>query len=240
MSQNGRHSEPSQQERLAVIGKAAATFAHEAGNLLHSLSLAVELLEVELMSRAELVDDWCAMPLRHLKQHTTHLMALLREFRMVSAHQRCSLRPTSVAVVVSDLLATAARYYAARGIQVEQMVSPDLPLVAADSKKLTQALLNLCNNAVEAMSPGGTLTIHAYAAHPGVSVEITDTGMGLPDGVDIFSPFTTTKPHGVGLGLTIVQQIVAAHQGVLTYRSTPGGGTTFRIALLLSQDAGNS
>jgi signal transduction histidine kinase len=166
-------------------------------------------------------------------------MALLHEFRTASVCQRCSLRPTSVAAVVNDLLATATPQYAALGVQVKQALPPDLPLVAADSEKLKQALLNLCKNAVEAMPQGGTLTVRArvHANEDRIYLDVSDTGVGIPEEVDILSPFTTTKPDGVGLGLMIVQQIITSHHGALTYHSIPGEGTTFRITLPIASCA---
>jgi len=82
------------------------------------------------------------------------------------------------------------------------------------------------------MPEGGKLTVSAADAGGQVCLEICDTGVGIPAGVDIFEPFITTKPKGTGLGLTVVRQIIAAHNGMLTYHSTPGQGTTFTISLL--------
>jgi signal transduction histidine kinase len=118
---------------------------------------------------------------------------------------------------------------------VEQVLPPDLPLIEADGEKLKQVLFNLCKNAVEAMPAGGTLTVRARNAGAQVSLEVSDTGVGIPEGVDVFAPFLTTKDRGTGLGLTIVRQIVAAHKGTLTYHSTPGQGTTFTVTLPVTQ-----
>jgi len=81
------------------------------------------------------------------------------------------------------------------------------------------------------MPEGGTLTLQAHSSAESVILEISDTGIGVPAGVDIFEPFNTTKPSGTGLGLVIVRQIIAAHAGTITYTSEPGRGTTFRLTL---------
>jgi signal transduction histidine kinase len=107
-------------------------------------------------------------------------------------------------------------------------------LITADGEKLKQVLLNLCKNAAEAMPQGGTLTVRVHNSGEQVSLEVIDTGVGIPAGVNIFEPFTTTKSEGTGLGLAIVQQIVAAHGGAITYTSEPGKGTVFRLTLPLS------
>lgn len=101
----------------------------------------------------------------------------------------------------------------------------------ADQEKLAQVLLNLCKNAVEAMPEGGTLTVRGSSVGAQVLLAISDTGVGIPEGFNVFEPFTTTKDTGTGLGLAIVQQIVAAHGGTITYTSTPDQGTTFTVTL---------
>jgi two-component system, NtrC family, sensor histidine kinase HydH len=81
------------------------------------------------------------------------------------------------------------------------------------------------------MPAGGQLTIRSHDVGAQVVVDISDTGVGIPAGVNIFEPFITTKPEGTGLGLPIVRQIIAAHGGTLTYHSEPGHGTTFTFSL---------
>jgi signal transduction histidine kinase len=114
---------------------------------------------------------------------------------------------------------------------VEQAIPGDLPLIMADANKLKQVVLNLCKNAVEAMPAGGTLTLRGSSSEDNVILEITDTGVGIPSNVDIFTPFTTTKTSGTGLGLMIVRQIISMHKGQLTYSRENGTQTVFRLIL---------
>jgi signal transduction histidine kinase len=109
--------------------------------------------------------------------------------------------------------------------------SPDLPPIRGDGAKLKQALLNLFKNAVEAMPYGGTLSVKGYLSGGAICIDISDTGMGIPDDLNVFDLFSSTKPHGTGLGLFIVQQIILAHDGVVSYASTVGKGTTFHLTL---------
>jgi signal transduction histidine kinase len=106
-----------------------------------------------------------------------------------------------------------------------------LPPAWIDPAKMKQAILNLCQNGVEAMPNGGALTLKGYGAQDSVVMEISDTGTGIPDGLDVFQLFKTTKRDGTGLGLSIVQQIVSDHKGTVDYVSELGKGTTFRIVL---------
>jgi signal transduction histidine kinase len=103
--------------------------------------------------------------------------------------------------------------------------------VLADREKLKQALLNLCKNAEEAMPEGVTLTVQLRASDGKVILEVCDTGIGIPEGLNLLEPFATTKPFGSGLGLVIARQIVACHRGELSYVSAPGKGTSFSLAL---------
>ena len=101
-----------------------------------------------------------------------------------------------------------------------------------DPDKMKQVILNLCKNAVEAMPQGGCLTVKGYlSSAETIVLEVSDTGIGIPEGMDIFEIFQTTKPDGTGLGLPLVSQIVSAHRGTVDYVSEPGKGTTFRLSL---------
>jgi PAS domain S-box-containing protein len=222
-------------ERLAAVGTTAATFAHEVGNPLNSMFMAVQLLERRL-AKQKALEEVIATPLRILSSEIKRLTLLLEEFRALARRQKLNLRPLSLSTLVGDVVSVEALACGISGVRIEHMVPADLPLIAADSEKLKQVLLNLCKNAVEAMPQGGTITVRAYRSGELIYVEISDTGVGIPAGVDIFEPFITTKPQGTGLGLTIVRQIVAAHKGTLNYRSTPGEGTTFTLQLPIAQE----
>jgi signal transduction histidine kinase len=81
------------------------------------------------------------------------------------------------------------------------------------------------------MPHGGTIGIKGANIDRQIILEVSDSGEGIPLDIDAFQPFVTSKREGTGLGLMIVRQIITAHQGRISYRSTPGEGTTFRIEL---------
>jgi signal transduction histidine kinase len=92
--------------------------------------------------------------------------------------------------------------------------------------------MNLILNAIEAMPQGGKLTVKTYLYEKfKVAVEISDTGMGIPEEEisHIFEPFYTTKPEGTGLGLSIVHQIMEEHKATIEVKSTVGEGTAFKL-----------
>lgn len=217
--------------RLAAIGTTAAKFAHEIGNPLNGMFLTAQRLERHLAGQPCFSDQAVQSAFRRLRDEIRRLNQLLNDFRSLSRREQYNFQLTSLAMIAGEIFATEAENYAANGIRVEQVFPRDLPLVPVDRDKLKQALWNLCKNAVEAMPRGGTLTIRARGSDAGVVLEIGDTGVGIPPGIDIFEPFTTTKSSGSGLGLVVVRQIVAAHGGSLTYTCEPGKGTTFRLTL---------
>jgi len=220
-----------ERERLAAIGATAAKLVHEIGNPLNSMSMATQLLQRRLEKEREQLDDKVFASMQSLRGEIARLANLVQDFRSLSRHQQVTLRPTDVRTVVTEVLAAESPYYTTRGVKVAQTLPADLPPVPADADKLKQVVLNLCKNAVEAMPTGGTLTVRVHNSHARITIEVIDTGVGIPSGVNIFEPFVTTKAEGTGLGLPIVWQIVEGHRGTLTYTSTPGQGTTFTISL---------
>ena len=108
-----------------------------------------------------------------------------------------------------------------------------LPFLPVDTDKMKQVLINLVRNAVEATPPGGTVTVREEIGEDALVFSVEDTGPGLPESIDIFQLFVTTKPKGTGLGLSIVRQIVAHHGGVVTARNLPGQGARFEVTLPL-------
>src|SRR5262249_11996087 len=109
----------------------------------------------------------------------------------------------------------------------------DLGVVPLHPSTFRRVLLNLVQNALDAMPQGGTLTLCGHQTPTHCILEIRDTGIGIPAArlPHLFTPLYTTKAHGTGLGLYVVKEIVAAHGGLLAVESEPGCGTTFTITL---------
>jgi signal transduction histidine kinase len=116
-------------------------------------------------------------------------------------------------------------------VAVELELAPNLQPAVLDEAQVRQALMNLINNALDAMPSGGTLTISTSADAEFLEIGVRDTGTGiLKENWDkMFAPFFTTKSSGTGLGLVIVSQVVDNHQGSLRFDSQPGKGTSFYL-----------
>lgn len=219
--------------RLAAIGATVSKLTHELGSPLNGMYITAQLLERLVEKQISLPDAKITSTVNSLYREIQRLNSLLIEFRSVSRAERYDFKPVSLPIVIGEVLSLERPHYINRGILINQNVPPDLPSVIADADKLKQIFLNLCNNAVDAMPNGGELTLRAASDDHRAIVEVVDTGDGVPEGVDIWAPFVTTKRSGTGLGLMIAQNIVMAHQGTIDYTTEVGKGTTFRLTLPL-------
>jgi signal transduction histidine kinase len=168
------------------------------------------------------------------------LNTLLNELRSFARPRALNLKPIDLVETTEEVLVPEIANYRAAGITVKRQFEESLPPLMLDEDRIKQVILNLCKNAADAMPEGGTLTIKAYQQENGVALEVCDTGTGIPDGLDVFQLFATTKDNGTGVGLPIVKQIIGAHRGKIEYVSKPGEGTTFRVTLPLAKEIGST
>jgi signal transduction histidine kinase len=220
-------------ERLNNLATAAAVFAHEVANPLNAISTSLQCLQFDLRGRQDISPE-ILNSLNEASGEIERLSLLLRDFRNFARPQFISLEPTDISTIVRELVRLELLAFRAAGgsITVELQA---MPLVMADPMKIKQAILNVCKNAVEAMPHGGSLSIRGYPiySNKAIALEISDTGCGISEGLDIFGLFKTTKPNGSGLGLPIVEQILSAHNGSISYVSKPGEGTTLSFCCQL-------
>jgi signal transduction histidine kinase len=218
-----------ERERLALLGTMAAVFAHEVANPLTGVSASLQFVENEFKKKK--FDPFLRDTIQGAMREIKRLGSLLNEFRSLALPQTLDLELTDLKKVIQEVLAVQEPAYRTAGIAVKLELENDLPAIELDAAKMKQAILNLCKNGIEAMRGGGCLTLKAYRAGQMVILEISDDGVGVPEGVNVFELFKTTKAGGSGLGLPIVQQIVSAHNGTINYTTDAGHGTTFRVRL---------
>jgi len=122
-------------------------------------------------------------------------------------------------------------------VRIHVIAAPNLPALKADPSHLTQVLLNLMLNGLQAMPHGGTLTLEAKASNSNFLIAVTDTGTGIAaeNLPRIFDPYFTTKAQGSGLGLAISRWIIEAHGGTITAANESGGGCRVEISLPLNR-----
>jgi signal transduction histidine kinase len=152
----------------------------------------------------------------------------------VSTIQR---HPTALHDLVTQFAQEMTAVLTMRGITLHLDGLVQLGTVTLHPNTFRRALLNLVHNAMDAMPQGGTLTLRGRRNATTIQLDVSDTGSGISptQHAQIFEPLYTTKPGGTGLGLFIVQEIVAAHDGQVTMQSTVGHGTTFTITLPLAE-----
>jgi len=127
-----------------------------------------------------------------------------------------------------------------RNVAVQMELHPEALMVSADRVQMQQVLLNLTLNALEAMADSPrqrTLVLSSDRTPTGsAQVEVRDSGKGLPEGLQeaVFQPFYTTKPSGMGMGLSIARSITEAHGGTIRASNNPGGGASFHLTLPLA------
>jgi signal transduction histidine kinase len=217
-------------ERLALLGTKALIFAHEVANPLTGISTSLQLVQSEF-ERREFNDSFLTDTLHSVLREIDRLGSLLNEFRSLARPPSLDLKSTCLRTIIQEVLALENIAYRAAGVTVKVEFENGLPPVEVDAGKMKQVILNLCKNGVEAMREGGCLALKAYRLGPTVVLEVSDDGIGVPEGVNIFELFKTTKTAGSGLGLPLVQQIVSAHKGTINYTSDSRHKTTFAVRL---------
>ena len=217
--------EAKQTEALKTLGTFTTGIAHEVRNPLTSIRGYAELLEKKLQGRPE------AKYVVPIRSEADRLEALVKDLLTFG-------RPSPVQPVEFDLHG----FFSSLGELMSQQFQDgnatldiQVPALAVtwDARQAEQLFMNLFQNALQAMhdKEGGVVTVTARSEADRVVVEVRDTGVGIreEDKPKMFTPFFTTKEHGTGLGLPISQKIASFHNGVITYESTEGQGTTFTV-----------
>jgi signal transduction histidine kinase len=219
--------------RLAAVGEMAAGVAHELNNPLTSvigfIELALDELPSESMNRKEL-----ELALREA-QRARQVVRRLLDFSRQSGNIRVSV---DINELLRDSLQLMEHQLQSSGIQI-QMDLTELSPVQVNPNQIKQVILNLLQNALQAMPGGGILIISSAAAdhsgEPGASFSISDTGEGIPleNQSRIFEPFFTTRTvgEGTGLGLSVSYGIINSHGGQIDVKSAPGHGSCFCVWL---------
>jgi signal transduction histidine kinase len=220
-------------EKLAGVGRLAASVAHEIRNPL----TAVKMLLFSIRKAVE-SDPEIARKLLTVTEEIHRLENIVRNFLEFSRPPCLKVRPQPLGELLDRTLQLFQPRMAKNGIRLVRRDAAGVPDVVADSEQFKQVLLNLLENAAEAMDQGGCITISTAVDQDAAGatlaiVRIEDAGHGMPDDVQrrLFEPFFTTKADGTGLGLCIAGQIMAAHHGRLVLESSTESGTRFAAIL---------
>jgi two-component system, sporulation sensor kinase E len=223
-------------ESLAALTTLAAGVAHEINNPLGSISIRIQLLEKMIKADSR---DAPAM-LKHLgvvNEEIDRLKHIVVDFLFAVRPMDIQLLSEDPAELMEEIAEFAQPEAEKQGISLKLEVGKNLPQVLMDKRHMKQALLNLIQNALAAMTDGGTLGLKAEYREDEVQLSVSDTGTGIPEELltKIFEPYFTTKKSGTGLGLTITFKIIKEHSGDISLQSKEGKGSTFTIHLPVPQ-----
>jgi two-component system sensor histidine kinase HydH len=223
------------QEKLAALGGLAAGVAHEIRNPLSSIKGLATFFSQQFDDGSE-AKEAAGVMIREVDRLNRVISELL-DFARPSDLKR---RQTDLAALIERSIQLIQQDAANQGIRIDTLISDALCPVWIDPDRLTQCLLNLYLNAIQAMADGGSLGVSCDQDDQGfVSITVSDTGDGIEAEhlSQIFNPYFTTKNRGTGLGLAIVHKIVEAHEGHLSVDSVPGRGTRMIIRIPCQVDS---
>ncbi|HMK65847.1 MAG TPA: ATP-binding protein, partial [Thermodesulfobacteriota bacterium] len=247
-------------EELSAMGQLAAGVAHEIKNPLNAISLVVQRLSKEFIPGDPEEQEEYKKFTGVVRSEIDRVNRIIGQFLMISKPLNTRLEEQSVADILDYVLEVLGEEIRQKEIKIQKQWPDDLPPIRCDRFQLTQAFLNIVQNSLEAMAPGGEIEVGLAQVPAGGTVDrrgkksglklkikevhkegglleitIRDTGEGMTPEVleKIFAPYYTTKEKGIGLGLAITQKIVQGHGGDLKIYSSKQGGTTVTILLPL-------
>ena len=223
-----------QLERLAFVGELSAGIAHELNEPLGRILGFAQLIKKEGGLNDQQEED-----IDRIVKASLYTREIIKKLMIFSRQMPQQITDVNLNEVVSNTLYFIDVRFQSQRINLVSKLDPSLPSIEADAVQMSQVLVNLTTNAIHAMATGGQLTIITKKKKGGVSLFVRDTGHGMSNEIKkkIFEPFFTTKPvgQGTGLGLSVVQGIVTAHQGKIAVTSAPGKGSQFELILPLKQ-----
>ncbi len=226
-----------QSEKMSAVGQLAGGVAHEINN-----PLGVILGFAQgIVKRLEPGNPF-EMPLRSIERESLRCKSLVQDLLTFSRMNRTDREELSINTAIETALTLVTAQSRIRNVEIKKDFDLNLPKITANSNQLQQVIINLSNNAMDAMPNGGTLTIRTSKSQlngkEAVQIQIQDTGSGIPKEIQakIFEPFFTTKEvgKGTGLGLSLVYEIIQKHQGHIAVGSGQDGkGALFSVVILV-------
>ena len=234
------HEAVKSSNRLATIGEASASLAHELHTPLSVLMAQLQNLNI-LHQLNKLGEKELGEHISSMTNVTEELLNRLKLMQEMTHGGKPGLGPCDAGEVLKGVRSLIGPTLKDRGIKMMVDLPKQLPLIRSNRGQLEQVLLILCNNAVDALThtPNPSLALNFYTEDQFAKIEVIDNGLGMNETTvsSIFSPFFTTKERGqgTGLGLSIAKNIIEEHNGQIAVKSSLGMGTTFTIRLRLAE-----
>ena len=222
--------------RLTALGEMASALAHELNQPLSAIANYMKGSRRLLRDRTDEQSLLIRVAMDKAAEQSLRAGEIIRRLRDFVARGETERRIESLKKLLEEASALALVGTRDRGVRVVYRFDPGLDLVLVDKVQIQQVILNLVRNAIESMeqSDRRELTIATERDPDGMAaVKVSDTGTGISPDVasQLFQPFITTKPHGLGVGLSISRTIVESHGGRITVGPNPQGGTIFRFTV---------
>ena len=230
-----------QSDKLAALGKMAAGVAHEINNplqvIIQQIGWMQDLLEEEELKQSENIEEF-GKAIKKIEDHVERATKVVHSMLGYARKMEPHLEDVDVNDVIERTIDLLGNYARINNITIEPQLSPDLPVIAADSSQLQQVFMNVISNAMDAIGNNGTIKIKSRKVGSQILVRVSDSGPGIPEEMQkkIFDPFFTTKEtgKGVGLGLWVTHNIVEKMGGSISVKSRVGQGATFTIQVPIS------
>ncbi|MBI4178810.1 PAS domain-containing protein [bacterium] len=229
-------------DRLAVVGQLAAGAAHEIRNPLSAIRGNIQLLNRKLQKLPDGGEAFLSRT-KSVIEEVDRINRIVGGMMELSKDGRLELKRVSFNQILRAVAGLVEGNYKEAGVGLDLALDDAIPEVMIDVSEMKQVILNLYQNALQAMKTNGKLTVYSGLVEDAVGasyvqVRIADSGCGIPKQhlEKVFAPFFTTKTEGTGLGLSIVHRIIEEHKGRITVDSVEGEGTTFTIWLPPARD----
>jgi len=207
-------------EKLSLLGRFAATVAHEVRNSLNFINLSIDQIRAKHQDGDDRVARDLQRNLANIKDEISRLNHLVNDVLTAGRQAPPMLVPCDLKATLTEALTVVGRQASNQGIQIKQDLALDLPIFRLDSAQMKTCFLNILTNAIQAMPGGGQLRIYAVTTKSPkngdcLQLHFADTGPGIPytERQKVFAPFYSTKATGFGLGLAIAKKIVEDHAG---------------------------
>jgi two-component system NtrC family sensor kinase len=222
-----------QSEKLAAIGTLVAGIAHEINNPVGIIAARADCMMMEAKDKG--IGEQCTDDLMVINKHAGRIADITRALLTFARQAPVEMVPLDINGVVSDTLFLVGKQFEKEGLTIKLDLADEGGMVLGNDNRLQHVLLNLLNNARDAMPDGGLITISTSAEDNVVQMSVGDSGEGMPDETldQIFDPFFTTKDigKGTGLGLAVSYGMIQDMGGVIEADSMPGEGTVFTITM---------
>jgi two-component system NtrC family sensor kinase len=227
-----------QSDKMAALGKMAAGIAHEINNPLAVIGEKAgwmrDLLSEENIQQSENFEEY-QRSIDKIEEHVERARKITHNMLGFARRMEPRLDDVDVNGIINQTLELLKNHARINNIEIRKDLQSDLPVIASDQSQLQQVLLNLFNNAIDAIGKNGIIELATVSDNRTIEISISDSGSGIPEAVQrrIFDPFFTTKGpgRGTGLGLSISYGIIEKMGGTLTFTSRENEGTTFVIRL---------